>query len=242
LDHLQAAKEAAALAKAEERRQLQALRSAAGTALLSADNEVPGQLPPAVNTSGASEADRSLLSADNKSNERTASSHSETGLGSADNEVVGQLAPTASASGVSDTDRSLLSADNKSNERSTSSHSETGLLSADNDLVDKAARGVARPPAQRQPGQEAVEPVSPAPAGTVTDSSEAVTGGLDGDGQPRQLPYDDAFYVVNHLHLKMEPGVFAEGARLWLQILREQHPHEYKTLMGEFARQEQQTV
>jgi ParB family chromosome partitioning protein len=163
LDHLQAAKEAAALAKAEESRQLQALRSAAGTALLSADNEVPGQLPPAVNTSGASEADRSLLSADNKSNER-----------------------------------------------STSSHSDTASLSADNKLVDKAARGVAKPPARAR----TVEPVSPALAGTVTDSAEAVTGGVDGDGQPRQLPYDDAFYVVNHLHLKMGTRRSSNATRL----------------------------
>jgi ParB family chromosome partitioning protein len=58
--------------------------------------------------------------------------------------------------------------------------------------------------------------------------------------QPRRLPYDDAFFVVNHLHVKMEPGVFVEGARVWLKILREQHPDEYSTLVQELTQQEQQ--
>ncbi|MER7577465.1 ParB/RepB/Spo0J family partition protein [Streptomyces sp. NPDC126514] len=58
--------------------------------------------------------------------------------------------------------------------------------------------------------------------------------------QPRQLPYDDAFFVVNHLHLKMDPKVFVEGARVWLRILREQHPDAYSTLLQELNQQEQQ--
>ncbi|WP_199873811.1 ParB/RepB/Spo0J family partition protein [Streptomyces sp. Root369] len=44
--HLQAEKEAAALAKAEERRQLQTLRAAKGAILLSADNKSEGREPP----------------------------------------------------------------------------------------------------------------------------------------------------------------------------------------------------
>jgi ParB family chromosome partitioning protein len=59
-------------------------------------------------------------------------------------------------------------------------------------------------------------------------------------GQPRRLPYDDAFSVVTHLHLKMEPTVFVDGARVWLRILSEQHPAEYKALLQELAQQEQQ--
>lgn len=69
LDHLHAAKEAAALAKAEERQQLQTLRSTGGATLLSADNKVEDQELPAANSlpdaSAAGTTDRSLLSADN---------------------------------------------------------------------------------------------------------------------------------------------------------------------------------
>jgi ParB family chromosome partitioning protein len=60
----------------------------------------------------------------------------------------------------------------------------------------------------------------------------------DGAEQPRRLPYDDAFFVVNHLHVKMEPAVFVNGARVWLKILREQHPAEYRALLQELSNQE----
>ncbi|MEU5348266.1 plasmid partitioning protein B, partial [Streptomyces sp. NPDC020766] len=56
-------------------------------------------------------------------------------------------------------------------------------------------------------------------------------------GQP--LPYGDAFSVVTHLHLKMEPAVFTEGARVRLRILREQHPEAYSALLQELTQQEQ---
>jgi ParB family chromosome partitioning protein len=42
--------------------------------------------------------------------------------------------------------------------------------------------------------------------------------------QPRRLPHDDAFSVVTHQHLKMEPAAFAQGARVWLTILCEKQP------------------
>ncbi|MET9819765.1 ParB/RepB/Spo0J family partition protein [Streptomyces sp. NPDC006355] len=64
--------------------------------------------------------------------------------------------------------------------------------------------------------------------------------GLRDNGQPRQLPYDDAFYVVHHLHVKMDPAVFAEGARLWLGILRDEHPDAYSALLQELSQQKQQ--
>jgi ParB family chromosome partitioning protein len=53
------------------------------------------------------------------------------------------------------------------------------------------------------------------------------------------LPYDDAVFVVNHLHSEMDPAVFTESARLWLTILREQHPDEYGALLRELIQQEQ---
>ncbi|MFJ8547381.1 ParB/RepB/Spo0J family partition protein [Streptomyces sp. NPDC093586] len=54
-------------------------------------------------------------------------------------------------------------------------------------------------------------------------------------GQPKRLPYDDAFYCVHHLHRKMQPKTFVQGARVWLEILREQHPDAYKTLLTELG-------
>lgn len=128
------------------------------------------------------------------------------------------------------TQTAVLSADNKSDGQSASSHPETALLSADNKPADGTVRGTAKPPAQRQPKQEGSEP--------ATDSAEAVSDEPDSHGQPRQLPYDNAFYVVNHLHLKMEPAAFAESARLWLGILREQHPDEYSALLRELSEQQ----
>ncbi|GAA2229911.1 hypothetical protein [Streptomyces indiaensis] len=54
------------------------------------------------------------------------------------------------------------------------------------------------------------------------------------------MPYDDAFFVVNHLHAKREPAVFVNGARVWLKVLREQHPEDHSALFQELTRQEQQ--
>ncbi|USQ89907.1 plasmid partitioning protein (plasmid) [Streptomyces phaeoluteigriseus] len=192
LDHLKAEKEAAALAKAEERRHLQALRSSGGTSLLSADNKAEGQKP-----------------------------------------LTASHAPDDSTAGG--TDRTLLSADNNSSGQPAPSPSDKGLLSADN-KPGEPVRDVAKPPAQRKPAQGAAP--TP-PAATTAAGSVTVPDEVDSQGQPRRLPYDDAFYVVRHLHLKMEPPVFAESARLWLKILREQHPDEYKALLHELAEGQQ---
>ncbi|WP_221355394.1 ParB/RepB/Spo0J family partition protein [Streptomyces beigongshangae] len=86
-------------------------------------------------------------------------------------------------------------------------------------------------------------PGAPA-AGTVNAVNTSETQGLEkqarGEGvQPRRLPYDSPFSVVTHLHLKMEPDAFVEGARVWLKILREQHPDAYSALLQELPHQEQ---
>ncbi|MFE4424211.1 hypothetical protein [Streptomyces sp. NPDC056817] len=44
------------------------------------------------------------------------------------------------------------------------------------------------------------------------------------DAQPRQLPYDDAAFVVMHLQLKMEPAVFAQCARMMMGALQNNSP------------------
>jgi ParB family chromosome partitioning protein len=54
------------------------------------------------------------------------------------------------------------------------------------------------------------------------------------------LPYDDAVYVVQHLHLKMTTDNFVQGARLWMAVLRDQYPEAYTALLHELNQQEQQ--
>lgn len=53
--------------------------------------------------------------------------------------------------------------------------------------------------------------------------------------QPKRLPYDDAFYCVHHLPHKMDAETFAQGARVWMDILREQHPDAYKELLAKLG-------
>jgi ParB family chromosome partitioning protein len=40
----------------------------------------------------------------------------------------------------------------------------------------------------------------------------------------------------------MEQEVFVEGARVWLRILRDQHPAEYSALLQELFQQEHQSA
>ncbi|WP_331725067.1 plasmid partitioning protein (plasmid) [Streptomyces jietaisiensis] len=195
LDHLKAAKEAAALAKAEERLKLQTLRAEQNGSLLSADNKPVEQEPP------VAEARADVRSAEPRG-------------------------------------ESLLSADNKSGGDSDGARTTAGLLSADNKSPAKPARDAAMPPAQRTHSPVADSPRGPAAdSGSVADATEQGTGTGD---QPRMLPYDDAFYVVRHLHAKMATADFLEGARVWMAVLREEHPGEYQKLLLELGRQEEQ--
>ncbi|MFE6743864.1 ParB/RepB/Spo0J family partition protein [Streptomyces tubercidicus] len=79
-----------------------------------------------------------------------------------------------------------------------------------------------------------------APAGSpVTAAAEADSSETDKDSQPKRLPYDKPFYVVQHLHVKMTSGNFVEGGRAWMAVLRKQHPEEYQALLRELTEQEQ---
>ncbi|CAM5559309.1 ParB/RepB/Spo0J family partition protein [Streptomyces purpurascens] len=194
LDHLKAAKEAAALAKAEERLKLQALRSGKNNVLLSADNKTGEQEPPVTDTEPGG--------------------------------------PAADSQG-----ESLLSADNKSDSESEAPQTRTGSLSADNKSADRPLRA-AKPPAQRQASQDT------ASSSSAADRAEAVSDEPEQDNgeQPRKLPYDDPFYVVQHLHVKMATADFVNGGRVWMAVLREQHPEEYQALLRELGQQEQQSA
>jgi ParB family chromosome partitioning protein len=54
------------------------------------------------------------------------------------------------------------------------------------------------------------------------------------------MPYDDATFIVQHLHRKMTSADFVQGARVWMAVLRDQHPEEYRELLLELSQQEQQ--
>ncbi|MFI1423108.1 hypothetical protein ACH4VX_35160 [Streptomyces sp. NPDC020731] len=89
--------------------------------------------------------------------------------------------------------------------------------------------GAATPPAEREQTPESI----PEPR---TDAGELRTTNAEAEQskQPKRLPYDDAFYCVHHLHQKMESGTSVQGARVWMDILRKQHPDEYKALLAEW--------
>ncbi|WP_331724766.1 ParB/RepB/Spo0J family partition protein [Streptomyces canus] len=118
----------------------------------------------------------------------------------------------------------------------------------------KAPRQRRKPAVEQASEASAVNAVNTLKGGAPASSSASSTvnavntpetqapenAALSGAEQPRRLPYDDAFSVVTHLHLKMEPAVFADGARVWLRILREQHPDAYGALLQELTQPEQQ--
>lgn len=53
-------------------------------------------------------------------------------------------------------------------------------------------------------------------------------------------PSDRSPFVVHHLHRKMSPADFVQGARVWMAVLRDQHAEEYRELLLELSQQEQQ--
>lgn len=89
----------------------------------------------------------------------------------------------------------------------------------------------ATPPAEREQVPESI----PEPRTGAGELRTANAEAADQPKQPKRLPYDDAFYCVHHLHQKMEPETFVQGARVWMDILREQHPEEYKALLAEWG-------
>ncbi|MEU8735647.1 plasmid partitioning protein, partial [Streptomyces tendae] len=92
-----------------------------------------------------------------------------------------------------------------------------------------------RPSAPTPPtehGQTALDAI-PEPRPRATELSPANAEAGAGPKQPKRLPYDDAFYCVHHLHRKMTLETFIQGTRVWMDILRDQHPEEYKVLLAE---------
>ncbi|MFJ8810813.1 ParB/RepB/Spo0J family partition protein [Streptomyces sp. NPDC102490] len=87
------------------------------------------------------------------------------------------------------------------------------------------------PPIEHEQAATESIPVPRAGAGEPTSASAE---GAE-PKQPKRLPYDDAFYCVHHLHKKMTPETFVQGTRVWMDILRDQHPEEYEALLVELA-------
>ncbi|MFD8454458.1 ParB/RepB/Spo0J family partition protein [Streptomyces coelicoflavus] len=101
------------------------------------------------------------------------------------------------------------------------------------------------PAAVPQPGAAASsagrEQVEPSPSESIpepragAEETDPANAEAAQPKQPKRLPYDDAFYCVHHLHQKMTAETFVQGTRVWMDILREQHPDEYKALLAELA-------
>ncbi|MCL7496073.1 ParB/RepB/Spo0J family partition protein [Streptomyces sp. MCA2] len=70
-------------------------------------------------------------------------------------------------------------------------------------------------------------------------AAEADPSETDTVSQPKRLPYDNPFYIVQHLHMKMASDHFVEGGRAWMAVLRKQHPEEYQALLRDLSEQEQ---
>lgn len=117
---------------------------------------------------------------------------------------------------------SVFSADNNSSAPSVPPQTQPSSLSADNKPADSRPQGAVKPPTQRQQA-----------TGSSTPEGAAAHSRGEDAGQPRGLPYHDAFPVVTHLRLKTEPAAFVHGALVWLRLLREQQPAEYSALLHE---------
>ncbi|MEU5709983.1 MULTISPECIES: ParB/RepB/Spo0J family partition protein [Streptomyces] len=183
--------------------------------------------------------------AEAKALEKQAVAAARQGLLSADNgPQETSLEPTASAS--------LLSADNKVNvpaQGQPSQESPAPVRSTSSGGADahetEAGRAAAPPEVLLSADNDTRQDREPGGPGFAAGAEPTVAGD-DGaadtakDGQPRQLPYDDALFLAHHLHRKMKPADFTQVARVLMSIMREQHPDEYTALLQELTVQEQQ--
>ncbi|MGW1625913.1 ParB/RepB/Spo0J family partition protein [Streptomyces sp. NPDC002172] len=136
---------------------------------------------------------------------------------------------------------SSLSADNKPGEQDSDASGETRpseTLSADNKLPkpNDPEKSAKQPEASGHSSSSETSSTLPGPRHDATGGTPNRSGQDDGrPKQPRQLPYDDPVYVVQHLQMKMAVDDFLTGARVWMKILREQHPDQYDALLSELA-------
>ncbi|MGZ3103507.1 ParB/RepB/Spo0J family partition protein [Streptomyces sp. H72] len=95
--------------------------------------------------------------------------------------------------------------------------------------------GALTAPTEREQAPESIPEPRTGVAGGDPGTANAEAARSQSLKQPKRLPYDDAVYCVHHLHQKMAPETFAQGARVWMNVLREQHPDEFKALLAELG-------
>jgi ParB family chromosome partitioning protein len=131
----------------------------------------------------------------------------------------------------------LLSADNKPADPDVidvNAASAPDLLSADNKPAEPASATGSEADTGTGPEVAAFTSSSSVPGQRHDRAAPASSGARPGvGGEKRRLSYEDAVDVVRSLHAKVDPAVFATAARVWLQILQEQHPDEYEALLRE---------
>jgi ParB family chromosome partitioning protein len=142
---------------------------------------------------------------------RTSAEATSTGLFSADNNLGTQRQPTAAP------------------ER----RGANSMFSADNNSGAPTSSDAALP---KQPSGPTTR-LSSSSVPAVEDADLPASG--EAGERPKRLPYDAPSYVVRHLHVKMTPEHFAQGAREWMRVLREEQPEEYRALLLELNQQEQ---
>ncbi|MEV6962449.1 plasmid partitioning protein [Streptomyces sp. NPDC051207] len=136
-------------------------------------------------------------------------------------------------------DGGLLSADNKPanpDHTAADTASSPSLLSADNKLAQSPSATAPETATRtsKDSAASASASSSPVPGPRHDHAPTASTGASPGaGGQTRRLSYDEAVDVVRSLHAKVDPDVFAQGARAWMRILQEHHPDEYAALLRE---------
>jgi ParB family chromosome partitioning protein len=107
------------------------------------------------------------------------------------------------------------------------------MFSADNNSGAPTSSDAALP---KQPSGPTTR-LSSSSVPAVEDADLPASG--EAGERPKRLPYDAPSYVVRHLHVKMTPEHFAQGAREWMRVLREEQPEEYRALLLELNQQEQ---
>ncbi|MFJ8159071.1 ParB/RepB/Spo0J family partition protein [Streptomyces sp. NPDC094468] len=134
-----------------------------------------------------------------------------------------------------------LSADNKQPQQVLEVPAEkvsSDSLSADNKLSGRTSRelSVGRSAVPSEAPSSEASTSLPAPRDVADDAAKEY--GEGSGSQPRLLPYDDPFYIVQHLQVKMAPDDFVECGRFWLRALGEHHPDHFNKLLRELAEQQ----
>jgi len=90
------------------------------------------------------------------------------------------------------------------------------------------------PPAGR-PSVEAVPAAGESIPVPRTDGATPPSEDEEQARAPKPFPYDDPGTAVLLCHQKMSVDAFVAGGKMWLKVMREEYPEDYRRLMGETA-------